>query len=767
MTSAPADMVERQLCAYNARDLDAFVRCFASDVEVANQGAPPHVRGREAFRSRYATLFERHPENYVEILHRSVGEGWVVDEELVHRDGIDAAGRRPGILHVSAVYEVGRGPIRRVCFAGDDWQALPTAEEVLAFWFGRGPSEARVPRPEWFSADTAFDALVSARFRFLHRACARGRMSSWLSAPRSCLAYILVLDQFSRHLHRGHAAAFAWDELARQAAHHAVRAGFDAALAPVERWFLYMPFLHSESLADQELSVALFERLADQDPRVDDRECALRYRDVIRRFGRFPHRNVVLGRPSTSEEAALGGPRAAQGVGRVTTRFSRLVEGHFADLLAEYVDAPCFRATPAVYPRHPWHRPLALPGPLAELAEDVSLEELESSRSLCLQRVLLNVYEQDLAYLDEGLGDDGGRALFDSYYGAELVALGKTLRPVLERAAFGFLEKAAPRHWSSDAARLVRHLNEVVDECDRDEVGTARFLLDSPSSDVAARALLVQIAPDALSEASAMGRTLLGVFGEEQSALMRVFMDEYGLGAHADKHGTLYEEIMTTSGLRKESHYYYHYYLPTSLLMTNYFHYLCCHRAHWFRYLGALFYLEATMPHFATQLSPVLKRCLGAQVNTSYFDEHAHIDPHHKRLVLDNLVVASIRKYGERILDDLYHGFEAIRVVQRVADEDYRRQVAFALDVARVPETDRDPPPRSLPSGRILTEPRIGAMEDTDLWVTVLEGQATFDAVGFAPERIGPGRRLRLGKGRVYSLFDTSPDFRACGSVEA
>jgi len=167
-------------------------------------------------------------------------------------------------------------------------------DAVLDFWFGP-VSGAR--REEWFAKDPAFDAEIRDRFGDLYARAAAGACDDAAATPRGRLALVIVLDQFPRNMFRDDSRAFAADAHALIHARAAVAAGQDAVLAPIEREFLYMPFQHSESLADQRRSVALFADLGDV---ADD--YARRHLAIIERFGRFPHRNAVLGRDSTPEE---------------------------------------------------------------------------------------------------------------------------------------------------------------------------------------------------------------------------------------------------------------------------------------------------------------------------------------------------------------------------------------------------------------------------------------------------------------------------------
>lgn len=168
--------------------------------------------------------------------------------------------------------------------------------EVLEFWFAPGMAE------KWFVKDPAFDAEVRARLGAPREAAAAGELESWRDSADGCLALIVLLDQAPRNLFRGQARAFATDAAARQLTGHALAQGFDAALTQDQRGFLYMPLEHSETLDDQEASLRLTAAL-DEDP--DWHQYAVRHRDIIARFGRFPHRNAVLGRESTPEEEAF------------------------------------------------------------------------------------------------------------------------------------------------------------------------------------------------------------------------------------------------------------------------------------------------------------------------------------------------------------------------------------------------------------------------------------------------------------------------------
>ena len=177
-----------------------------------------------------------------------------------------------------------------------------SASDVLQFWFGEpGAADYLRPRDHWFTKSDATDRLIADRYGALVERAIAGQHDDWAATPRGALALVLILDQFTRNIHRDTPRAFAGDARALALATRLVDTSRDLALAPVERWFVYMPFEHSERLLDQYEAVRLFERLAAHglDAPLD---WARRHFDVIKRFGRFPHRNAILGRASTAAE---------------------------------------------------------------------------------------------------------------------------------------------------------------------------------------------------------------------------------------------------------------------------------------------------------------------------------------------------------------------------------------------------------------------------------------------------------------------------------
>lgn len=175
-------------------------------------------------------------------------------------------------------------------FRGRRAKAPAEAKAVVDFWRDAGPKR-------WFEKDPAFDRSFRERFIGWHEAAAAGRLAAWADSPVGALALILLLDQFPRNCFRGEPRMYATDLPARASAAAAIDAGQDRKVGKDLRLFFYLPFAHSEDLADQERSVTLNRALGS-----DNAEHAEGHRDIIRRFGRFPHRNAILGRGTTPEE---------------------------------------------------------------------------------------------------------------------------------------------------------------------------------------------------------------------------------------------------------------------------------------------------------------------------------------------------------------------------------------------------------------------------------------------------------------------------------
>lgn len=167
-----------------------------------------------------------------------------------------------------------------------------TPQDVLDFWF------SDLMKPNWFAKSDDIDSRIRNDFAETYQAAHEGRLDHWMEDADSALALVIVLDQFPRNIHRGDARSFESNDIALRHARTALERGFDRDQSPDRRQFFYLPFMHSEDLADQERSVALYEVLGND----HSLHFARDHRDIVARFGRFPHRNAILGRDSTPEE---------------------------------------------------------------------------------------------------------------------------------------------------------------------------------------------------------------------------------------------------------------------------------------------------------------------------------------------------------------------------------------------------------------------------------------------------------------------------------
>jgi uncharacterized protein (DUF924 family) len=185
---------------------------------------------------------------------------------------------------------------------------VSTPREILQFWFSERA------RPLWFEKDSVFDADIRARFGPMVHKAQMGGFEDWCASPDGALALLLLIDQFARNIHRGEAKAFLGDARAREVADQAIARGFDKRFPFPDRNFFYLPFEHCETLANQDRYIALMEACVREFGEVaaENLDYGHRHRNIINRFGRFPHRNAALGRETTEEEAEfLKGPNSS------------------------------------------------------------------------------------------------------------------------------------------------------------------------------------------------------------------------------------------------------------------------------------------------------------------------------------------------------------------------------------------------------------------------------------------------------------------------
>jgi hypothetical protein len=401
----------------------------------------------------------------------------------------------------------------------------------------------------------------------------------------------------------------------------------------------------------------------------------------------------------------------------------------------------------------PYHRPTDLSSlTLESLEPPLAPEALCTHRSLVLNRLLFNIYEQNNLYLPPERFSEQERRAFHGFYAPDLVAASALLRPVLEHTCFHFLSQAISVQGPWSMAHLEEYVQRLLSDFESTPSELCRRIRQAAHPRRAARLFLIQVAPDFLSEASQMARALPGNFGPVHSELMKIFIDEFGYGVHPQKHSTLFEETLASVGLSPRVHAYYCWYLPTSLLMTSYFHHVTASKTCWFEYVGALYWIEAVVPHFNRQFSRLLRDSFGPDTNTRYFDEHVGIDMHHRRMVFDKLIRPLVALYGDEVIPAMVRGVEASRLLGDLSERDYLEQLDFceALEAGGAAYAGRWPAQRAreLPAGTFL-EPRV---YDDPRVLGVARGRVEVEAGYLSPRVLGPGEAVAVPAGRMVGV---------------
>ena len=353
---------------------------------------------------------------------------------------------------------------------------------------------------------------------------------------------------------------------------------------------------------------------------------------------------------------------------------------HFKDALKQFGAITLFADTHDwVMVDNPYRRPLR-PRLFKYLNFDKPMTrgQVLDYTSMTANRILLTVYETDFMFLPEAeFGDK--QSDFRTFYGDEAATLGALIRPQLEKYLFSFLnnEIQISGAWTLDSFRSFAE----------DFISTALNAPGYPAMDAitgssdpahAAKTFLIQLAGDFLVESSAMARNVSGAYGPLQSELFKVVIDEFGYGVHDVKHSTLFEQVMKSVGLDHRPHAYWQFYMTSSLLLNNYFNYLCRSHDKFFRYLGAILYAETTFIKTCREMAEMMKRVFGNDSEVRYFLEHAHIDGHHSRMALEKLALPAIRQHGRHVIPEIVRGVEEAKFFAEIADQDFIHQVAWS-----------------------------------------------------------------------------------------
>lgn len=354
----------------------------------------------------------------------------------------------------------------------------------------------------------------------------------------------------------------------------------------------------------------------------------------------------------------------------IESNASNNLQSQYQSLLS-YANSPFFAQPKSFFSQSPYYRPIRPQDiDICLLGQPLDHAGLSHPNHLMAQRLLLNVYEQDMVFLPN---DAKGFNLkdFTGFYDPEFVAQGRYTRPALERFVFNWLSNEVHINGAWDLDAFLCYTGEILNEMANEESTLLRELTSAKDPENAAKFFLVQCAGDFLAEASAMGRNVLGNFGPHTSELFKIFIDEYGYGVHSKKHSTIFEEMMKQAGLSADIHYYWQFYTASSISLINYFHYVSANHGLFFRYIGALYYTEASLAFTTKGQSRAIKEVFKGTVSTQYFDEHSHIDTFHGKMALEKLIIPLVKQYGKQILPEILRGFEEFRMLQKEADTDF------------------------------------------------------------------------------------------------
>lgn len=423
--------------------------------------------------------------------------------------------------------------------------------------------------------------------------------------------------------------------------------------------------------------------------------------------------------------------------------------------IKHYIQNPAFRAPQSLHQSNPWHRPLVFDEQTINGLKAIdSYDEITTANGYLLNKLLFSIYEQRTIFLANNKLNEQQRTDFEQFYRRDSQAQGMQMMFALENKVFDFLfNDIEKRDWQQED--LVQVLVDSVKHEDQCELGLDKVLNDIEHKHLSTQMYLLHKASDFLTEGSAMPKSLCGSAGEIHMSLMKIFMDEYGSGDMTRKHSQLFKRAMCSAGLSDQPHTYHEDYLPASLMMTNYFHYVCDTPEHFFRYLGALYFAEATTVEFFTKLRDNFKfNDPEGLLDLEYFEEHIVVDQKHRDIALQELVVASLERYGNDVAQQIYEGFETFRRLAISASIALNQQIYFADSVLSAVKTDRS---EALNNAQTLTlegqnKAFAAQIAQQEMTLLVSAGQLEVSAGNGAATVLSTGNYLTIPAGRLYRM---------------
>jgi hypothetical protein len=438
------------------------------------------------------------------------------------------------------------------------------------------------------------------------------------------------------------------------------------------------------------------------------------------------------------------------------------VGGTLGKRILAFAGSPLFRGDARVLHGADPYRRMLHPASLAERDFDrpPGPDEWSAHRSLAAHRLLGTFYESETVLLPEQ-GLDGLYEDFDLFYGRELKELRESSVSELERFAFACLDDAVDVSGAATPDVLDAYFQHVVDEAAAGPSPALTAIAEARDRESAADLYLVQLALDGLTEASAMSRNLAGAYGPEQSALFKIFIDEFGYGVYDAKHTTIFAKMLRSRAMATHVHAYWNFYLAGPLATNNYYYYLSRDHAKFFRYAGAVTYAEAVFAPAFVEMVKVFRDIFGDAVDLHYCDEHAHIDEHHGRITREQVLLALAERHGPRVVPELLRGVAEARLIGGWFEDDTAAQIRWSDDLPRARElagsTRTEPGPHRIV---LMPETPFGTRTHDDAMVLEVErGEAELVTTPTGPtERMVRGDAVLIPAGRLYGVRTASSE---------
>lgn len=423
-------------------------------------------------------------------------------------------------------------------------------------------------------------------------------------------------------------------------------------------------------------------------------------------------------------------------------------QSEFVDNLKSYVGKNIFNnAIGALIDNNPFLRPI-----YDQHLIDI-LGSKTRSEQLFLQRTLFNIYEHDLMFIPNTFEQEND---FKQFYASDICQCAEVIRPQIEQWVLEDVLLNDLKELNYNTTQMYEMFFEKIQQAKSAEVKLIKEITQSKNPIRALGYFLIQLAGDFLTEASGMARNLPGNYGPMQSELFKIFIDEYGYGVHGTKHSTAYERLLENQGLSSIPHTYWNYYLISSLAIHNYIHFICKNHRYFFRYVGALYYAEATYSDFCAKISKLIKDTCGNNAETFYFDEHYHIDQHHSRMVFDRLITPITKQYNGMYNSDIIKGFMEFQYYLQWNEKEIIQHIKYVDNIDSFINTSS---PKILETEGILynLDQTFFSVTDRETQYEIKNGELTFCVDIQGNKALSTGDTIIIPEGIQYGLVIHKP----------